>query len=71
MPKVCYRRLIAGADMAAGRMVYMQTGERPEQAIARFGTGLTGDPPFDCDTLSTNAEARLSGDTLVQLPTMP
>jgi glycosyltransferase involved in cell wall biosynthesis len=66
--ETCYRKLTeAGADIAAGRMIYMATGETMEEAIRRFGMGLTDRPPFDSLTLSTNVDARLSQDTYVPI----
>jgi GT2 family glycosyltransferase len=65
---VCLRKLSdAGADIAAGRMVYMRPGETMEQAIARFGIGLNDNPPFNRRTLSVNTAARLPADTFVPI----
>ncbi len=61
--KVCFEKLQAtGAGAVSGRRVMKLPHESPEEAVHRFGTGLSDAKPFNFAVCEFNPEARFSGD---------
>lgn len=60
-----YDKLTAGPDapqLASGRIVYMEKGERLEDAQQRFGMGMSKQPYLNKTLFAQNPDATFSGD---------